>query len=67
MHGNKMNDCEKAKALILDRTFKIPDIAKKSGIPYSTLRGYVAHPEKLETTAWNKVYALAQIYDKKQK
>ena len=57
-----MNDFEKAKALIVDKNNSLTDIEKQTGISYPRLSVYRANPEKLKMAAWEKVHALANLY-----
>ena len=57
-----MNDFEKAKAFITDKNNSLTELSKKTGISYSRLSVYRANPEKLKMAAWEKVHALANLY-----
>ena len=62
-----MNDLEKAIALLNNRSFKLADISKETDIPLITIRIYSSKHDKLRTAAWERVYKLARLYDKKTK
>ncbi|MEK3530270.1 hypothetical protein AAA431_10985 [Lactobacillus crispatus] len=64
MTSKKMNDFEKAKAVIIDKNNSLIDISKKYSIPYQTLKNWRANPESLKKAAWERVHLLAVIYDK---
>lgn len=58
-----MNDFEKAKAFICDKNNLLTKIEKATGISYPRLSVFRADPEKLKKASWEKVYALAQLYE----
>lgn len=59
-----MNDLEKAQSFIEDKNNSLPEASKESGVPLPTLKGYRSNPGKLRTAAWERVYAIAQLYDR---
>lgn len=60
-----MNECEKAKAVIVDRNNRLPRVSKALNIPLDTLKAYRHSPDKLRTAAWERVHKLAKLYDDK--
>lgn len=61
-----MNDLEKARQLLLNKSIKAIDIAKKTGIAPKTLSIYVSHPEKMQVATWIRIHKLAVIFDEKK-
>ena len=61
-----MRDLEKAKALILNRSIRLKELSKITGIPYQTLKHYSSEPSKLDDARASRVNLLAKIYDKKR-
>lgn len=64
MHGNNLNDYEKAKKLLKAKIIKQKDIAENTKISYNTIKMYSKTPEKMKVASWEKVYKLAKFYDK---
>lgn len=62
---SKMNDCEKAKAVISDRNVSLIEISRKYKIPYQTLKNWRANPDKLKKAHWERVFLLANLYHKR--
>lgn len=60
-----MRDLEKAKALILNRSIRLKELSKTTGIPYPTLKHYSSNLNKLDDAKASRVNLLAEIYDKK--
>lgn len=58
-----MNDLQKAQKLIFDRKVQLKSISQKTGIAYPTIRSYVVNPDKMRTAAWERINALALLYD----
>lgn len=59
-----MNDLKKAQSLIFNRKIRLKTISQMTGIAYPTIRSYVVHPDKMKTAAWERINALALLYDK---
>lgn len=55
---------QKAQSLIFNRKIRLKTISQITGIAYPTIRSYVAHPDKMKTAAWERINALALLYDK---
>ncbi len=60
-----MNELEKAKLYICDRNNRLTETSKRLNIPLPTLNMYRHSPDKLRTTAWERVHKLAKLYDAK--
>lgn len=61
-----MRDLEKARALILNRSTRLKQLSKITGIPYPTLKHYSSEPSKLDDAKASRVNLLAKIYDEKE-
>lgn len=62
MHN--LTDLEKAQAFIEDKNNSLTEASEKLDIPLPTLKAYRSEPDKLKTAAWERVFKLAQAYDK---
>ena len=60
-----MTELDKAQAYICDKNTNLAKLSRDSGIPLPTLKAYRSTPDRLETTAWNRVHDLAGRYDRK--
>lgn len=62
-----MDDMEKAKALILDKTTSLKNISEKSKYTsYDMLRHYRMEPQRMDQAAWKRINELARFYDEIQ-
>lgn len=61
-----MRDLEKARALILNRSTRLKELSKTTGIPYQTLKHYSSEPSKLDDAKASRINLLAKIYDAKE-
>lgn len=60
-----MTELDKAQAYICDKNTNLAKLSRESGIPLPTLKAYRSTPDRLETTAWNRVHDLAGRYERK--
>lgn len=59
-----MNDLEKARQLLLDKSVKLIDVSKETSITPPTLSNYVTHPEKLQKATWINIHKLANVFNR---
>lgn len=57
-----MTEYEKARAVIVDRNNRLPEVSKKLNIPLPTLKMYRMHPDKLKTAYWENVHKISKLY-----
>lgn len=57
-----MNEYEKARAVIVDRNNRLPEVSKHTGIPLPTLKMYRMYPDKLKTASWERVHEISKLY-----
>lgn len=63
----KLNDCQKACAVVTDKNNSFAELSKWSGMSIPRLKQLRAEPIKLETTKWIAVHKLAKMYDEQEK
>lgn len=63
----KLNECQKACAVVTDKNNSFAELSKWSGMSIPRLKQLRAKPIKLETTKWIAVHKLAKMYDENQK
>lgn len=61
-----MNSAEKVYRLVNDKDFKMSSFARKTGIPFNTLRHYRKGLRHIENARWFRVEQLASVYDQLQ-
>lgn len=61
-----MNSAEKVYKLVTDKDFKMASFARKTGIPFNTLRQYRQGVNQVKKAQWFRVEQLASVYDQLQ-
>lgn len=61
-----MNNAEKVFSLVNDNDFKMASFARKTGIPFNTLRNYRQGLDHVKKAQWFRIEMLAQVYDQLQ-
>ena len=61
-----MNNAEKVFALVTDKDFKMTSFARKTGIPFNTLRNYRQGLDHVKKAQWFRIEMLARVYDQLQ-
>lgn len=61
-----MNNAEKVFALVTDKNFKMASFARKTGIPFNTLRNYRQGLDHVKKAQWFRIEMLSRVYDQLQ-
>lgn len=61
-----MDSAEKVYALVNDKDFKMASFARKTGMPFNTLRNYRKGIDHVRKAQWYRVEQLARLYDQLQ-
>lgn len=60
----KMNELEKAKAVLVDKRISLKDLSKISGVGYQTMKNYRMNNTRLDRASWQTIHNMAQTYER---